>query len=454
MGNELAYLLLFCSWVLAGAVIILSVQRRSVSTYVGAAFATVYFVLIPMTWLVVIGRVELLDIPSKVPYALVTFDETWMPHVTRLLVHVTTFLVGLAVLEVLRAKRPSLHPTALIGNVVVYQHLALAIVAIFLLTLTVEVTLAGKHWYAGRGEFFEKWGFVGVFGQHALFIFRVIFMVAVTVRVLRGQLTPAVGVAVVLFVAVLDLYVTGNRIFTLQIMVLLLFLMLLQRKYRYLFGLVVVAIPLGLAMTLYKYYRSLRTIGGDLAAIDESLGLVSSLTTGMGDVIAIAVTSIFEMVNINVALSVFSGFADHGILSDHLTFLKIFQAPVPRSMLPDKLESITIIIAGLLVPGANTSLVPLAFGEAFVNVRDLAPVVLIALLFLVHATLSLFRTNGLRDLLGLVIGFSFVRFPFSDLYVSVLIGAGLVWGFGQVLKASHGPNGTVSYKRSSEPNSL
>lgn len=400
-----------------------SALRRRLGAFQGLIFGTMYFVLVPIGVLLATGK---LPLPKE-------FGATSLPDITLENYGIETlsillFILVLAVLDfslrVVRklknSKAPALGPPradyALILLISFFTY-----VASDLYYFTQSGLGSGGHWYTSRADVLEKSGNIGVLVAHFIFISRILVLCSLSAMYLDGKVRFAHFIAFLSLVCVFDLYTTGNRIFTFLSFSLIFFIMLMDRKFTTIAILGLVAVPLGMLMNLFRYIRPFMhsTLSLDSIVQGYQFALDYNVSKGVADFIL----GITESVNMNVVLEILRIFPDKVAFYGGETYAKLVFAFIPRSLWPDKPESITVQIARLFVPSeTETSFASTLYGELYANFGYFSFMLITVLVFFIMlATRFAVRDRKMASLLGFVYGITFVRMAFSDVMLSLIL---------------------------------
>ncbi|CAG1065130.1 hypothetical protein BAC1_00708 [uncultured bacterium] len=400
-----------------------SAMRRRLGAFQGLIFGTMYFVLVPMGVLLVTGK---LPLPKE-------FGATSLPDITLENYGVETlsillFILVLAVLDfslrvvrkLKKTKAAALPPPQADYSLVLLISF-LTYVAADLYYFTQAGLGSGGHWYSSRADVLEQSGSIGVLVAHFIFISRILVLCSLSSMYLDGKVRFASFIALLSLVCVFDLYTTGNRIFTFLSMSLILFIMLMDRKFTTIAVLGLVAVPLGMLMNLFRYIRPFMhsTLSFDSIVLGYQFALDYNVSKGIADFIL----GITESVNMNVLLEIMRIFPDKVAFYGGETYAKLVFAFIPRSLWPDKPESITVQIARLFVPSeTETSFASTMYGEMYANFGYFSfMLITVLVLFITLMTRFAVRDRKLASLAGFVYGITFVRMAFSDTVLSFIL---------------------------------
>lgn len=280
------------------------------------------------------------------------------------------------------------------------------------------------HWYRSREEAVERLGSIAVLSSYAVTGGRLI-VVAMFIRGLLQsglKLFPLVGIAIWI---VFDMFVTGNRIGALLVMVGMLGYLIERRRFRILMIGVLTVPFIGLAFASFAFFRPYLQNGGSISEI-VSLGLNNlENSSEVGAIIALGAV---ESVNLNTLFGVYNAVED-GQFTLGSSYLRSFVFLIPRSVWPEKPQTITQVAGDAFADG-STSLGVLFIGEALYSFGYGGPFVAPFFLLPFMAVVSRFSKDQLlARTLMLLCGFIWVRMPFDSvtlwtLFALIAVAAG------------------------------
>jgi hypothetical protein len=237
-----------------------------------------------------------------------------------------------------------------------------------------------------------------------------------------------------------DLYTTGNRIFTLLVLVTLFIVIVMEQRYGWLLGFLAFTPALAYFMSIFRWIRSFMHssgaggIGEVIAGLAIGIDFASKQSSSI-DVVDI-ISGITESVNLNVLVGVFERFGDVNNYLWGETFLKTIVFWIPRSIWATKPDSITTVAGNLFAPGDSVSLVTTFYGELFANFGLFSFALLVPLLILAEKLCAiLFEDRLVRALVSFVLGFILVRMPVSDMLLVVVVLYAILTGNGMVARS-------------------
>lgn len=401
-----------------------SALRRRLGAMQGLIFGTFYFLLIPMGVLLVTGIV-----PMPVEFGDTSLrDVTLDDYGTELLLALLLILVlaaldfSLRIARKLKKAAPKKLPErpridyALVLSVSFFTYIAAD-----LYFFSQAGLASGGHWYASRHELLEKSGSIGALVMHFVFLSRILVLCTLSAMYLDKKVRFPMFISLLGLVCVFDLYTTGNRIFTFLSLSLIFFIMLMERRFMTIGVLGLMALPLGVLMDLFRHIRSFMhsSISLDALAFGYEFARNYDASKGLADLIL----GITEAVDMNVLLEILKIFPDKVAFYGGETYAKLVLAFIPRSLWPDKPESITVQMANLFVSSdKELSLVSTMYGELYANFGYFSFMLITVLVFFIMlATRFAVRDRKLASLIGFVYGITFVRMAFSDVMLSLIL---------------------------------
>ncbi len=386
------------------------------SFHVGALCGTLYFFVVPAFSLLMNGTLEVPDPSASRSYAVIE-TATDMTAIALATAMVTAFVILTMFTFVIdsawesRAKK-----SAGVGSDNLVQMLSCSwLLLVCLILLYYFLVMRGaSHWYLAKGEFFQASGLIGVAYQFLVFGLHLSTFALLAHCVSLGYIGVTWGGLALIVILLLDLLVIGNRIMVLAAALLLIFLLVNLRLYLLLAICALAGVFSGVALSAFPIFRYHLYASGVRHAIWEFYTLIRS-----GESSAFA--AIFETVNVNVFVALVRDHDIQGAGLEYATFLKPLYAFIPRSLFEGKLDSITVLVGNLYDDRYGLALVPLIFGESYMNVGVFGPIILVLFCSMTHRFVHKAFPESVSPYIALMAGFLFVRFPFSDLFLFLLI---------------------------------
>jgi oligosaccharide repeat unit polymerase len=284
-----------------------------------------------------------------------------------------------------------------------------------------------SHWYLRQEESLARFGDLFVLYAQLALANQIVFTAAValfTARQLQLRKSEWRLFALILFGFVLQMVMSGNRIFVaLYALSFLTACWIYQRK-RLILAILILS---PVALLFFSAWASLRH---DLSSIAENLpGYVDrdiesrAMTTLMDTTEGASVMQLMHMVN---------DFGDKFNYFYGSTYSKAITFVVPRALYPDKPANYPVQIAKLYEPGEVTSLNTTQLGELYANFGVFA-VLLMPFLTIMIVLLSTVLTRKIEDhVLLLTVLFLlliwFARSSFEDNFIIFVFTVALIWG--------------------------
>jgi len=276
------------------------------------------------------------------------------------------------------------------------------------------VMRGASHWFLAKGDFFETTGTIGVAFQFLVFGLHLTTFGLIASCVVAGRLGLVLAGAALAVILILDLLITGNRIMVLTAAVQVVFLLVMLRRYGLLALCAGGGTVLGFALSAFPVFRYHLYDGGFAAALSEYHSLIQSG-------VASPAAAIFETVNLNVFVALVRDYGMLGAGTEFATFLKPLYVFIPRSIFEGKLDSITVLVGQMYDDRYGVALVPLIFGESYMNVGVFGPALLVLFCVAMNRFIHRCFPSSVSPSVALMAGFLFVRFPFSDLFMFLLM---------------------------------
>ncbi|MAD97804.1 MAG: hypothetical protein CMB99_10805 [Flavobacteriaceae bacterium] len=380
--------------------------KEGLSFKVGIAFATLYFIFIPVMIMVFTGTLEL----SKADFGMtklgdvVLIDNLYESYL--LLIFVFTIILYLY-FPMIKGK------SEIITS---FQPKTKYYLTIYLVGMTFiflgSGLLKGGNWYDNRHDFFASIGPLALLIAFVLNSSKILIIGSMVFNWLQKKVEFVPFIILLLTFTVIDMIFSGNRIYLFCAFALI--ALILLRKYPVkTFLLTPVILPLvavlGYLASIFKhmrgplFYKGIPTVDIFISSFIRAVGLeppsISAFFLGIS-----------ESVNVNVIYKVFENYNDflYG-----LTFLKPFFFYLPRSIWSSKPESITIIAANTY---GGASMVTTIIGEMYMNFYLFGILILPVFLWLLDNSLSLFlrKYGDFAKVILFIFGLLIFRMPFSD----------------------------------------
>ncbi len=298
-------------------------------------------------------------------------------------------------------------------------------VALFIIT----GVSSGGHWAESKAEYLQAGGTSAILVLSVFAAVRVATLVVLAGLYLHDRVTLKWFLGWMGVICAVDLYTTGNRIFTLQVLVVFTAMLLVRKRWFQLGMLSLAAIPFGILMTMFPLIRVyMHRWSGGFA--------ISSATSALGEGyleakeyflpnlgIAEFLMGITEGRNMNSLVIVVQEFHQTVGLLMGSSILRGFVFWVPRSVWPGKPETLTVLIGQHLFGGGQrgVSMGATIFGEFWANFGFMGFAMIPVVLYIINFALTkLIRDATLRSIAAFIFGYSVVRMPVSDFAVLFL----------------------------------
>lgn len=397
-----------------------SKQLKKANTILyGVFLSAVYFITIPLIFYLFLGQLQ-------VPFFPTLSTPPISEQISSLLIlagYIICLFISFPLAKksylflVKKNKRVFSHS----NHIILYYFFVVLYFCVSIYILISSGALNGGHWYRSRGDFIEQQQEIAIISLFLIWGLRLL-VVSYTFELLtRKLITIWSALIVIIIVSAYELAFVGNRIVILMFGIAGLFYIYKNYKFRTLVIALIIISPLALLMGVYQDVRYL-LYKENIIQITNLL--LQVLTSSGGNDLNHYIDSflkIFEYVDLIVMLNLFSDVNTTVEPIYGASLLKIFVWFIPRSIWPNKPETISVLAGNFYLPGRGTSLVVLLFGELHFNFGAwgiaLTPIIL---LILAISLQFIARKIPLNNYLSLLIGFLIFRLPISDIVVSVV----------------------------------
>lgn len=269
------------------------------------------------------------------------------------------------------------------------------------------------HWNEARVHFFEKFGQAGVVFIFILFALKMVFISDIFHVFARRFKSGPLVFKMVALIMILELLVTGNRISLLLCFVVFFAACIDRKSYKLILYWSILGAFLGVLLSGYGIFRSLQHSYG----ISYAGAALWKQLLNAEDVIFFVMKGVFETVNLNILFSVTKVIPTFEINLENFTFLKPFYSFVPRSIMPDKVETVTVIAGKMFSDVPDISLVTLLYGEGYLNFGGFYPILIFPFVILLNLIVLIGKSFTSYRYLSLLVGFLVIRFPYSDVFI-------------------------------------
>lgn len=391
--------------------------KKGFSFSLGIVFGILYFIFIPLSVFITTGIVEisLLDFSNTNLTDVVMEDR--MIESLILIAYLYSILVFVYFSEFFQIK-----------NEIINEAFPLAWKSYFLLSLLVGISIflaAGIHqggnWYLSRELFFKESGMLALILTFAYSAMKILFIVSLLTAYEKRKIAALSFVLAVVLFSVIDVVLTGNRIYVFVLFGAISILLLGRYGLKVLlFGFLI--IPLGYMMSIYRHVRGELFLEG-IPSIGKAIDMISASIVKEPPAIESFLLGISESVNFNVLYEIFDYINFNNALWGG-TFLKAFVFLIPRSLWQDKPLSITQIAGEWFAPQSeHLSLVTTIIGEIHANFYFFGIAMLPLILIVTDKLMKkMFSHSTFANILLFVFGLLIFRMPYSDiLLVSIFV---------------------------------
>jgi oligosaccharide repeat unit polymerase len=268
---------------------------------------------------------------------------------------------------------------------------------------------------------------------------------------LKDRKTPWKFTSLILFFFLLELIISGNRIFLALYLLAFLTSAWSYGRKKIMVALVLSSPVLALAFSLWAAVRSDFGKASDDSQASKAYELDVGNTT---------VTHLMGVTEGSAIMLLMHFINDFGAKFDYLyggTYARPFTLVIPRSICPVRPPDMTTLAAQLYEPGESTSLGSTAMGEAYANFGAVSICVLPLLTFFAAWCSRRLCVNAdkhnLMSTVSFIMFIGFVRFPFAENAITWVATLFMIWLFrldqrlvrhdfrrGAMLLGTHGPS--------------
>lgn len=415
-------LLYVLTFVWALHLIVKRVSRGTIDFWVGFTAGTLYFIYVPLGIILLTGSLQVpLDFAgTSIPDVLLELNAP------QLLIVLGMFAVVLAYVSLspvrMRSMTLSRNPGGISIKWYLVQYLAVSAIVYILSGLGDD----GAHWYRSKEDFLLDYGLFGVLLVYSISALRISLLIFTMREFILQRSTLARVIGLLVVICAVDLYTTGNRIFTLLVLVTLFIVIVKERRYGWLLTFVALTPVLAYFMSIFRWIRSFMHssgsggIGEVIAGFAVGLDFATTQSSNI-DVVDI-ISGITESVNLNVLVGILDRLGNGVSYLYGETLFKTVVFWIPRSIWATKPDSITTVAGNIFAPGDSASLVTTFYGELFANFGVFSFVLLVPVLMLSERICRLlFEDHLVRSLAAFVLGFIIVRMPISDMLLVTVV---------------------------------
>jgi len=283
------------------------------------------------------------------------------------------------------------------------------------------------HWYYRQDEMFTRFGDAYVLYARLSQANSIVFTAAAAIytsRQLQRRRMEWGWSALIVFALLLQMVMSGNRIFIALYGLSFLVSCWFYRRKRPIFLLLALSPAILLLFSAWSYFRhDLTTIAEDIPTYTEADLGNRVMTTLMDTTEGVSVVQVFHIVN------------DFGSKFDYfygLTYSKAVTFVLPRSLYPNKPQNFPVLIAKLYEPGEVTSFGTTQLGELYANFGPFSvlvlPFITVLILLLSGKLARKYEEHSLVSAALFVLLIWYARSSFEDNFVTFLLALLLIWG--------------------------
>ena len=301
---------------------------------------------------------------------------------------------------------------------------------------TVSIILMGGiqnyfllHWYTRYRDALEWGGHLFVLYQHIAIAIQIVLTGAtalLTVATIQRQ-NRSYGLLLLAFVIlILNMIMTGNRIYIAMFMLYIITVLIVNRRYR-------LILMLGLvAPVIFIFFSAWAHIRGGLGDLSATIANYVDSKASDDNMVMSTLIDATEGANVMLLLHIIRDFGSQYDLLLGETYTKAITFVIPRSIYPDKPESFTVITAKLYMPESETSLSSTTLGEMYANFGIFAvlllPMITVAILLISRAITTRLHRHALLSATLFLIFTWMARSVFSDNFIIILLSIAIIWG--------------------------
>lgn len=428
--NYLSASLLFFSLTIALLVFFFKLKKEGLSFQLGILFGLLFFLFIPSLFLIFSGSVEIdafAFVNSEIPNIYL--------HDASKEISILSVYILLISLWTLFAKNHKKHYSSSKKNLLLIIYVSfLASISIGFTTYFFSgMSAGGSDWYSGTESFTKSLGTFGVLLAFLHMSARLVFISYFFKFYKTYFQNKLIGLVILIAFGVFDSLLTGNRIFLFIVLALIFVEYLSTITLKKVLNLILIS-PLILffgflasSYTHLRYYISNAGLSAftDLSVFNEIISNFDFELWGLKN----AFLGMFESVNFNVLITIFNS-ANYNNMFWGESYLKFLFTIIPRSIWPDKPETIAYKATEIISPTTEDLSIALTFiGEIHFNFLYLGFVLIIPFLSFVKFLLStLYNDDSIATkYLSFSLGIILFRMAFSDVLVIMLISLALIY---------------------------
>ncbi len=347
-------------------------------------------------------------------------------------------LTALALLAVLpKSHRPAKSvPCCAVSLPKLYQVILISSAIILTSWIITIVEMGGidnyflLHWYTRFDETVEQWGGIFVFFQHVMGALQIVLTAATSLLIdatLKKHTWRRYAVLIfALAMIVLNMIMTGNRIYIALLMLYVGISLLMHRRFR-LILLMIVLLPV-----FASFFSAWSHVRGGLGDISTSVTNYRNSTTGESNHLMDTLVNVTEARNVMLLFHIIN---DYGPRYDFLygaTYSRAVTFFIPRSIWPDRTQGFTKTTAELYEPISHSSFSSTALGEMYANFGVfsviLLPLFTLAILWISNRTMARLSRHVLLSAALFMLFAWMARSVFAANFIEIILCVIIIWG--------------------------
>lgn len=388
---------------------------------IGSIFGLIYFNIIPFGIFLIQNGTMGIDIQSTARWAVVRDASLYFDDIMEYFLGLFLMLTSIFIYTKVKIKKYSESNFIQELKALPSNKSLIVILFIFLvMNFSKDAMIPSyiTHW-AEKAEYFNhRFGTIAQIFNFFLVGLK-FFLLIIATNLFKNNMKLAI--IILISAAFIDVFFSANRIFSL-VVGLVLFILLFKNKYfKSIMLLIVISIPLIVFMTLWPYIRSTMSYMSFGDAAIKSLKFLDNVESLILNVIFDTV----EGADFLVSFAIIQDFPEKYDYFYGTSILKIFTLFIPRSLWPDKWDSIAIEMAQIYHPHAKGfSLATTLYGEIFAN-GGLISLFIVPFLLLIILSISFTFLKKLYITLdfsffAFAITFLTMRSNFSDVFLQLI----------------------------------
>ncbi len=429
--NFLSITLLLISLILAVSIFFFKLKKRGLSFELGILFALLFFLTVPSLFLIFGGLVEV----DAIGFAGSEIKDIALSN-SAIEIFILSIYILLISLWTLFTKETKKVNREVNKRSLLFVILMTFFISVFIGSLTYYfsgVSSGGSDWYSGVDNFTSSLGTFGVLLSFLHMSARLIFISYFFHYYKTHYSSSIIGPLALISFGIFDSLLTGNRLFLFIILALIFVEYFSSFKPKKILNLILISpflIILGFLASTYTHFRYYISNAGvsaftDLSVISEIISNFDFAVWGLKS----AILGMFESINFNVLMNIFST-VDYQNMFWGESYLKFLFTVIPRSIWPDKPESIAYQATEILSPSTEGLSIALTFiGEMHFNFWYLGFILILPFLSFIRFLLQILYKDdsSILKYLSFSFGVLLFRMSFSDVLVIMLIAISLIY---------------------------